>query len=203
MDFPLPDDLVSWASSVVRSRVDEMLLEQICCSVCGRGDREEVLLLCDGCQMGFHTFCLSPPLDEVPSNNNWMCEHCMDYDNIDSSSDEVVDELQQEHHQQVDAVAAALDDDGEFVPANVMKPFLRRGNVICSVCQEQPSEMFVLDAQIAAPRAGVVPKVPPSGLYVCVDCSGRFVEGVHAAQSAMLQQIKVCLLLYLFVFFPP
>ena len=32
------------------------------CEVCRSGDREHLLLLCDGCDLGYHTDCLDPPL---------------------------------------------------------------------------------------------------------------------------------------------
>ena len=32
------------------------------CQVCGRSDDEDCLLLCDGCDKGYHTMCLTPPL---------------------------------------------------------------------------------------------------------------------------------------------
>ena len=35
------------------------------CEVCQLGDREHLLLLCDGCDLGHHTTCLDPPLQEV------------------------------------------------------------------------------------------------------------------------------------------
>uniref|UniRef100_A0A7N5ZXX3 [histone H3]-trimethyl-L-lysine(4) demethylase n=1 Tax=Anabas testudineus TaxID=64144 RepID=A0A7N5ZXX3_ANATE len=35
------------------------------CLVCGRGDEEDRLLLCDGCDDSYHTFCLIPPLQDV------------------------------------------------------------------------------------------------------------------------------------------
>jgi hypothetical protein len=34
------------------------------------------MLLCDGCNLGFHTFCLTPPLDEVP-DGLWLCPTCI------------------------------------------------------------------------------------------------------------------------------
>uniref|UniRef100_A0A8D9B2I4 PHD and RING finger domain-containing protein 1 n=1 Tax=Cacopsylla melanoneura TaxID=428564 RepID=A0A8D9B2I4_9HEMI len=49
--------------------------EAINCVICGSAENEEVLLLCDGCNRGFHIFCLTPPLDRVPEGN-WICEHC-------------------------------------------------------------------------------------------------------------------------------
>ena len=34
------------------------------------------MLLCDGCNLGFHTFCLPEPLDEVP-DGIWLCGPCI------------------------------------------------------------------------------------------------------------------------------
>uniref|UniRef100_A0A3P9JXH8 [histone H3]-trimethyl-L-lysine(4) demethylase n=1 Tax=Oryzias latipes TaxID=8090 RepID=A0A3P9JXH8_ORYLA len=46
------------------------------CMVCGRGDKEDRLLLCDGCDDSYHTFCLIPPLQEVPKGD-WRCPKCV------------------------------------------------------------------------------------------------------------------------------
>jgi hypothetical protein len=45
------------------------------CSVCGKGDNEDSLLLCDGCDLGFHTFCLAKPLKKIPKGS-WFCPTC-------------------------------------------------------------------------------------------------------------------------------
>ncbi|NWI77109.1 PHRF1 protein, partial [Dryoscopus gambensis] len=45
------------------------------CEVCGRSDREDRLLLCDGCDAGYHMECLNPPLSEVPVDE-WFCPAC-------------------------------------------------------------------------------------------------------------------------------
>ncbi|KAG8515708.1 PHD and RING finger domain-containing protein 1, partial [Galemys pyrenaicus] len=47
------------------------------CETCGRSDREDRLLLCDGCDAGYHMECLSPPLQEVPVDE-WFCPECAD-----------------------------------------------------------------------------------------------------------------------------
>ncbi|OXB53460.1 hypothetical protein ASZ78_016492 [Callipepla squamata] len=46
------------------------------CEVCGRSDREDRLLLCDGCDAGYHMECLNPPLSEVPVDE-WFCPACV------------------------------------------------------------------------------------------------------------------------------
>jgi hypothetical protein len=45
------------------------------CEVCGMPDREESMLLCDGCGQGYHLQCLSPPLRSVP-RGDWFCDSC-------------------------------------------------------------------------------------------------------------------------------
>ncbi|XP_056657019.1 PHD and RING finger domain-containing protein 1 isoform X3 [Monodelphis domestica] len=46
------------------------------CEVCGRSDREDRLLLCDGCDAGYHMECLNPSLSEVPVDE-WFCPECV------------------------------------------------------------------------------------------------------------------------------
>ena len=41
-------------------------LAKYMCQNCGKGDAEEQMLLCDGCDDSYHTFCLMPPLVEIP-----------------------------------------------------------------------------------------------------------------------------------------
>ncbi|XP_071817474.1 lysine-specific demethylase 5A-like isoform X3 [Apostichopus japonicus] len=52
------------------------LIETYICHMCGKGDAEDCLLLCDGCDDSFHTFCLLPPLPEVPKGD-WRCPKCL------------------------------------------------------------------------------------------------------------------------------
>ncbi|CAE1156303.1 KDM5 [Acanthosepion pharaonis] len=46
------------------------------CQVCDKGDGEEFMLLCDGCDDAFHTYCLTPPMPEVPKGD-WRCPECV------------------------------------------------------------------------------------------------------------------------------
>ena len=43
------------------------------CPVCGDSDNEELLMICDGCDVAWHTYCVG--LDAVPPGA-WYCEHC-------------------------------------------------------------------------------------------------------------------------------
>lgn len=43
--------------------------------VCRIGNREDMMLLCDRCDQGYHMDCLVPPLEEVPIED-WFCPQC-------------------------------------------------------------------------------------------------------------------------------
>lgn len=47
------------------------------CEVCHGSDREDRLLLCDGCDLAYHCECLTPPLGSVPVEE-WFCPTCAD-----------------------------------------------------------------------------------------------------------------------------
>ena len=51
-------------------------LAKYMCQNCGKGDSEEEMLLCDGCDESHHTFCLTPPLAEIPQGD-WLCPKCV------------------------------------------------------------------------------------------------------------------------------
>ncbi|KAK0085225.1 hypothetical protein PV325_005560 [Microctonus aethiopoides] len=45
------------------------------CEICRLCDREDRMLLCDGCDSGFHLECLTPPMHQVPIEE-WYCSEC-------------------------------------------------------------------------------------------------------------------------------
>ncbi|CAG9803649.1 unnamed protein product [Chironomus riparius] len=62
------------------------------CEICRSAEREDVMLLCDGCDKGFHMDCLNPPLLEIPEDN-WYCINC---DGTDSESESEEESEEQE-----------------------------------------------------------------------------------------------------------
>ncbi|KAL4871150.1 hypothetical protein BDV12DRAFT_194798 [Aspergillus spectabilis] len=72
--------------SMVIEYIDEELSDVQPCPVCGDSDNEELLLLCDGCDVPTHTYCVG--LDEVPSGP-WYCSRCETQRPIGLSSDAV------------------------------------------------------------------------------------------------------------------
>jgi transposase InsO family protein len=61
--------------SPVINRQLQVAPEEQCCVSCGSPERGDVMLLCDACGSGHHTFCLDPPLNEVPPGT-WLCPQC-------------------------------------------------------------------------------------------------------------------------------
>eukprot|EP00898_Chlorokybus_atmophyticus_P003295 jgi/Chlat1/3967/Chrsp26S04212 len=56
-------------------RKPQAYYDELVCGRCQRGDDEEWMLVCDGCDAGRHTFCLTPLLPRVPSGP-WLCPSC-------------------------------------------------------------------------------------------------------------------------------
>uniref|UniRef100_H2Y6C8 [histone H3]-trimethyl-L-lysine(4) demethylase n=1 Tax=Ciona savignyi TaxID=51511 RepID=H2Y6C8_CIOSA len=46
------------------------------CKMCSKDSNDSLLLLCDGCDDSYHTFCLIPPLQNVPIGE-WRCPKCI------------------------------------------------------------------------------------------------------------------------------
>ncbi|KAF9584392.1 hypothetical protein BGW38_006627 [Lunasporangiospora selenospora] len=45
------------------------------CEVCHQDCDLEKMLICDGCELGYHMYCLTPPLQNVP-RSDWFCPKC-------------------------------------------------------------------------------------------------------------------------------
>ena len=48
----------------------------LACEVCNMPDDEALMLLCDGCGNGWHSYCLRIPLDHVPEGD-FLCDNCI------------------------------------------------------------------------------------------------------------------------------
>ncbi|XP_051516056.1 bromodomain adjacent to zinc finger domain protein 2A-like isoform X1 [Myxocyprinus asiaticus] len=64
---------IAWERSVIK----------VTCQVCRKGDDDEYLLLCDGCDRGCHMFCLRPKVMQVPEGD-WFCPTCVAKENGDA-----------------------------------------------------------------------------------------------------------------------
>lgn len=46
------------------------------CRVCGAKDQPSKQLLCDECNSAYHIWCLDPPMEELPGDDDWYCPDC-------------------------------------------------------------------------------------------------------------------------------
>ncbi|KAF2344951.1 Zinc finger PHD-finger, partial [Trinorchestia longiramus] len=60
------ENAVAWDKSIMKAF----------CQFCSSGDFEEKLLLCDGCDKGYHTHCFRPPMVDIP-DGDWFCYECV------------------------------------------------------------------------------------------------------------------------------
>ncbi|XP_023228332.1 bromodomain adjacent to zinc finger domain protein 2B-like isoform X1 [Centruroides sculpturatus] len=66
MCINLLETCVAWDKSIMRAS----------CQFCHNGDNEEMLLLCDGCDKGYHTYCFKPKMESIP-DGDWYCYECI------------------------------------------------------------------------------------------------------------------------------
>ncbi|CAO2597352.1 Bromodomain adjacent to zinc finger domain protein 2B [Lemmus lemmus] len=59
-----------------RSIAWEKSIMKVYCQICRKGDSEELLLLCDGCDKGCHTYCHRPKITTIP-DGDWFCPACI------------------------------------------------------------------------------------------------------------------------------
>ncbi|KAM6200665.1 bromodomain adjacent to zinc finger domain protein 2B isoform 8-T8 [Sarcoramphus papa] len=57
---------IAWEKSIMK----------VYCQICRKGDNEELLLLCDGCDKGCHTYCHRPKMTTIP-DGDWFCPACI------------------------------------------------------------------------------------------------------------------------------
>jgi len=48
----------------------------LACHVCDLSEPEDLMLVCDACERGYHTTCCTPPLAHVP-DGRWICQLCV------------------------------------------------------------------------------------------------------------------------------
>ncbi|XP_071548103.1 E3 ubiquitin-protein ligase UHRF1-like [Panulirus ornatus] len=50
------------------------------CHECGGKENPDKQLMCDECDLAFHIFCLSPPMESIPDVDEWFCPLCKNDD---------------------------------------------------------------------------------------------------------------------------
>ncbi|XP_046483809.2 PHD and ring finger domains 1 isoform X2 [Neodiprion pinetum] len=84
----------------IKPPVEEQIQEDATyCEICQQCDREDRMLLCDGCDLGYHLECLTPPMNEVPMDE-WFCPECAqnsqnDAEVVEIDLDEVPDLMEE------------------------------------------------------------------------------------------------------------
>uniref|UniRef100_A0A8C3KSL0 [histone H3]-trimethyl-L-lysine(4) demethylase n=1 Tax=Calidris pygmaea TaxID=425635 RepID=A0A8C3KSL0_9CHAR len=71
-----PEPCTKMTMRLRRSHSNSQFVDSYVCRICSRGDEDDKLLLCDGCDDNYHIFCLLPPLPEIPKGV-WRCPKCV------------------------------------------------------------------------------------------------------------------------------
>eukprot|EP00798_Chlamydomonas_sp_ICE-L_P020174 gene20174-26910_t len=67
------EDTYSLLNPVEGTLDEDAWLKDICCEICGSNEADEDMLLCDGCEAGYHSLCLGLP--GIP-DGDWFCACC-------------------------------------------------------------------------------------------------------------------------------
>lgn len=57
-------------------RYPELKIDPWICQTCNKNEKDYDVILCDGCDKGWHVFCLNPALSEIPKGD-WFCDNCI------------------------------------------------------------------------------------------------------------------------------
>ncbi|KAJ8307462.1 hypothetical protein KUTeg_015546 [Tegillarca granosa] len=60
------NNAIAWEKSIMK----------VLCQICRKDDNEAMLLLCDGCDRGYHTYCFKPKMENIP-DGDWYCYECI------------------------------------------------------------------------------------------------------------------------------
>jgi hypothetical protein len=75
-DFTQADDInYKTSSSGKNDDKNNAMEDDLGCEICKSKDDGERMLLCDGCDLGYHSFCLTPKLVKLPKGK-WFCDNC-------------------------------------------------------------------------------------------------------------------------------
>ena len=66
MAFYVLETSIAWDKSIMKAS----------CQFCHGGQDENALLLCDGCDKGYHTYCFKPAITKIPEGD-WYCYECI------------------------------------------------------------------------------------------------------------------------------
>ncbi|CAH1403993.1 unnamed protein product [Nezara viridula] len=67
---------IAWDKSIMKAVSPTPQNAQTNCQFCHSGDNEDKLLLCDGCDKGYHTYCFKPKMENIPEGD-WFCHQCL------------------------------------------------------------------------------------------------------------------------------
>ncbi|KAH8870374.1 Bromodomain adjacent to zinc finger domain protein 2A [Schistosoma japonicum] len=121
-NYNVPQGLIKWRTKLnqatdaasLRRCMNQLVLAiawdksimKVLCQICRRDNNEACLLLCDGCDRGYHTYCFKPQLSNIPTGD-WFCYDCVSKATskhlcyICGGSE--LDDIQQQQQQQTDS----------------------------------------------------------------------------------------------------
>jgi len=172
-----------------RSTMWDKSVQNARCRVCRRKGDEEQMLLCDGCDRGFHMYCLKPALKNVPKGK-WFCVDCKplvmkarkqrasrseeleEDEETEDSDDESEDEDSEEEDSDEEEEEAESDEEEE--QESDAESEASEHADICTVCGEEGTLILCEDCPRAYHVECCYPPMRkvPRGEWNCQVCTG-------------------------------
>ncbi|XP_065062653.1 bromodomain adjacent to zinc finger domain protein 1A-like isoform X2 [Rhopilema esculentum] len=166
------DRSVMWNKSVLNAR----------CRICRKKGDAEKMLLCDGCDRGFHMYCLKPPVKKIPEGD-WFCTDCRPKEpkrmqrsrRRPTKLEEFVDDIEEDAAtEQTDEVEDAIESDEEEDDEESEDEPADEHEDHCAVCEEHGDLLCCDSCSRAFHLNCVYPPIRkvPRGDWSCQVCTG-------------------------------
>ncbi|CAL8463694.1 g3228 [Coccomyxa elongata] len=171
------------AKSNSRSPEEQLAeLDETACQECSKTDRGEEMLLCDGCDHGYHMDCLDPPAVNIPKGD-WFCPACTKAKKPAAATAAVTakagpsSQLRRPTSGAQQAVESGTDSD-------IVQPVRKRGCRSVVVLDSSDDEDGFADAAVTVHAPAVHVKAEPGSTKKAAKPSGTAAaKGVPAASS--------------------
>lgn len=130
-------------------------LDETACQECGRTDRGDEMLLCDGCDHGYHMDCLDPPVQDVPKGD-WFCPACIGAKKPAAAAAKAGPSSQLRR-----PASGAQQEEKSVSDSDIVQPVRKRGRRSVVVLDSSDDEDSIADAAVTVHAPAVHVKAEP------------------------------------------
>ncbi|BDA48430.1 probable protein strawberry notch homolog 1 [Coccomyxa sp. Obi] len=158
-------------------------LDETACQECGRTDRGEKMLLCDGCDHGYHMDCLDPPVVDVPEGD-WFCPACTEAKKPAAATTAAAARAGPSS-QLRRPTSVAQQAEKSCTDSDIVQPVQKRGRRTIVVLDSSDDEDCIADASVTVNAPAIHVKAEPGSAKKAAKPSGTAAAKVGRAASSL------------------